>query len=135
MNRLRQHGWKIEEPFDIATRKTPGDLDAVLYSNNGNIAVEWETGNISSSHRALNKLALGLTKKVISAGIHIVPSREMYRYLTDRIGNFPELEPYLDLWRKVHCENGVLEIIVIEQDDTSVDVPRIPKRTDGRALR
>ena len=135
MNRLHQHGWKIEEPFDIATRKMPGDLDAVLYSNNGNIAVEWETGNISSSHRALNKLALGLTKKVISAGIHIVPSREMYRYLTDRIGNFQELEPYLDLWRKVHCENGVLEIIVIEQDDTSIDVPRIPKRTDGRALK
>jgi len=134
MNRLIQHGWKTEEPLDIATRKQPGKLDAVLYSTEGNIAVEWETGNISSSHRALNKLALGLNKKAISAGVLIVPSRAMYKYLTDRVGNISELEPYFDLWRAVRCENGVLEIIVIEQDDTSVTVPRIPKGTDGRAF-
>ncbi len=56
-------------------------------------------------------------------------------YLTDRIGNFAELEPYLDLWSAVPCENGVLEIVVVEHDAESFDVPRIEKGTDGRALR
>jgi len=134
MNRLFEDGWKLEEALPIATRKRPGKLDAVYYSPEGNIVLEWETGNISSSHRALNKMSLGLLKGIITAGILIVPSREMYKYLTDRVGNISELEPYLDLWRAVRCDNGVLEIIVIEHDDISFDVPRIPKGTDGRAL-
>ena len=134
MEQLLKNGWKIEEPLKIATRKRPGKLDAVYYGAEGNIALEWETGNISSSHRALNKICLGLIKKIISAGILIVPSREMYKYLTDRVGNISELEPYLDLWRSIKCENGILEIIVIEHDGVSFDVPKIPKGTDGRAL-
>jgi len=134
MNRLAQHGWKLEEPLPIATRRLPGKFDAVYYSSEGTIVLEWETGNISSSHRALNKMSLGLLKGKIAAGILIVPSREMYKYLTDRVGNYAELEPYLDLWRAVRCDNGVLEIVVIEHDDVSYDVPRIPKGTDGRAL-
>jgi len=134
MKRLSEHGWKLEEPLPIAARKLPGKCDAVYYSPEGNIVLEWETGNISSSHRALNKMSLGLLKGIITAGILIVPSREMYKYLTDRVGNISELEPYLDLWRAVRCDNGVLEIVVIEHDDISIDVPRIPKGTDGRAL-
>jgi hypothetical protein len=58
----------------------------------------------------------------------------MYRYLTDRVGNFAELEPYLDLWKAIPCKRGVLEIVAIEHDATSLDVPRITKMTDGRAL-
>lgn len=130
---LIMNGWKAEEPLDIATRIKPGNLDAVLYSDEGTIALEWETGNISSSHRALNKLALGLIKGAISAGILVMPSRKLYRFLTDRIGNISEIEPYLDLWRSLNCKNGILEIIVIEHDSESFDVPRIPKGTDGRS--
>lgn len=48
----------LEEPLDIAILKKPGKLDAVLYTDYGPVALEWETGNISSSHRALNKMAL-----------------------------------------------------------------------------
>jgi hypothetical protein len=96
--------------------------------------MEWETGNISSSHRALNKMALGLLKEVITAGVLVVPSRLLYPYLTDRIGNFAELVPYLDLWKSIPCKTGVLEIVVIEHDATSIQVPRIPKGTSGRAL-
>jgi hypothetical protein len=60
----------------------------------------------------------------------------MYKYLTDRIGNFPELQPYFPLWRSLNAtiREGVLEIIAIEHDATSADVPRITKGTDGRAL-
>jgi hypothetical protein len=63
-----------------------------------------------------------------------VPSRKLYVYLTDRIGNIAELEPYLDLWKATPCHNGLLQIIVVEHDGISKDVPRIGKGTDGRAL-
>lgn len=134
MNYLESEGWKLEEPLDLATRNRPGKLDAVLYTSCGPVAVEWETGNISSSHRALNKMALGLLKGILAGGTLVVPSRDMYQYLTDRVGNFPELVPYLDLWKAIPCREGVLEIVVIEHDAVSPDVPRIPKGTSGRAL-
>ncbi len=134
MNELVSLGWKLEERLDIATLKRPGKLDAVLYTSHGPIALEWETGNISSSHRALNKMSLGLLKGILACGILVVPSRELYSFLTDRIGNIAELEPYLDLWRSIPYKSGVLEIIVVEHDRTSKKVPRIPKGTSGRAL-
>ncbi len=134
MDDLLTQGWNLEKPLDLATVKKPGKLDAVLCTNHGPIALEWETGNVSSSHRALNKMALGLLTGVLTCGILVVPSRALYLYLTDRIGNFPELVPYIPLWSSIPCEQGILEIVVIEHDATSWDVPRIPKGTDGRAL-
>lgn len=134
MIQLGDEGWELEQRLNIIDEPNPGPLDAVLETKFGPFAVEWETGNVSSSHRALNKMSLGLLKKKLAGGTLIVPSRNFYRYLTDRIGNFPELEPYLDLWRSVPYEEGLLEIVVVEYDATSEDVPRIPKTTDGRAL-
>ena len=134
MEKLQRQGWKLEEPLDIAVLRRPGKLDAVLDTDYGPVALEWETGNVSSSHRALNKMALGLLKRVLACGILVVPSREFYKYLTDRIGNIAELEPYFDLWRSIPCEQGILEIVAIEHDATSTEVPRIPKGTSGRAL-
>lgn len=131
--RRRHCGWLLEEPLALAMSKQPGDIDALLKLPAGIIAVEWETGNVSSSHRAMNKMALGLLKGALVAGVLIVPSRNLYRFLTDRIGNWDELQPYVDLWRALPCTNGVLEIVVIEQDATSPTVRRIPKGTDGRA--
>jgi len=134
MQELKRQGWKLEEPLDIAVLKKPGKLDAVLYTEYGPVALEWETGNISSSHRALNKMSLGLFKGILAAGILVVPSRELYKYLTDRVGNMAELEPYLEFWRSIPCKQGILEIVAIEHDATSTTVPRIPKGTSGRAL-
>jgi hypothetical protein len=132
---LKKEGWSIEAPAKQADEVNPGDYDAVLQTKAGPIVVEWETGNISSSHRSLNKMSLGIMRGKIAAGILIVPSRELYKYLTDRVGNMRELEPYLDLWRAIPCKHGgVLEIVVIEYDATSMKVPRIKKGTDGRAL-
>jgi len=135
MFHLREEGWKLEEPMDLVPPLRPGKLDAVLETGFGPFAVEWETGNISSSHRAINKLCLGLLKKKLVGGMLIVPSRKLYQYLTDRIGNWNELAPYIDLWNSIPIEQGALEIVVIEQDGESEDVPRIKKGTDGRALR
>ncbi|MFI5386259.1 MAG: hypothetical protein ACHQ50_09075 [Fimbriimonadales bacterium] len=135
MEELHSQGWKLEQPLDLAILHRPGKLDAVLYTKYGPVGLEWETGNISSSHRALNKMAIGLMRGVLACGILVVPSRALYQFLTDRIGNFDELVPYLDLWRSVPCASGVLELVVIEHDTTSTEVPRIPKGTSGRALR
>jgi len=131
---LLKQGWSIESIFKQSLEHRLGGLDATLATVQGVIAMEWETGNISSSHRAINKMAVCLLRKHLVAGTLVVPSRKLYRFLTDRIGNFSELEPYLDLWKAIPCENGVLEIVVIEHDAKSFEVPRIPKGTDGRSL-
>jgi hypothetical protein len=134
MEELHAQGWRLEQPLDLAILHRPGKMDAVLDTKYGPVCLEWETGNISSSHRALNKMAIGLMRDVLACGILVVPSRALYHFLTDRIGNFDELAPYLDLWKSIPCESGVLELVLIEHDATSKDVPRIPKGTSGRAL-
>ena len=132
---LLAHGWRNEYPWPagVGDRIRPGNMDAAHIGPSGIVAFEWETGNVSSSHRSLNKMALGLFKSQIIAGLLVVPSRKLYVYLTDRIGNYSELQPYFSLWSATPCERGVLEIIVIEQDGESLSVPRIPKGTDGRS--
>jgi hypothetical protein len=133
---LDQKGWKGECRMKIASRLRPGPVDSVkCLPDDKFFAVEWETGNISSSHRALNKMAVGLIEKVIEGGILILPSRDMYYFLTDRVGNFSELEPYFPVWKNLNISEGVLAIIEIEHDAISMEVSPIKKGTDGRALR
>ncbi len=131
---LEENGWTIEGKAKNSLDERLGDFDAVLQGPNGPVVVEWETGNISSSHRSMNKLTLLIKTRIISAGVLVVPSRKLYVYLTDRIGNIQEIRPYFALWKSVPCREGVLEIVVIEQDAISNGVPRIPKGTDGRAM-
>jgi restriction endonuclease BamHI len=135
IKRLVRKGWDKEVSVDLGVTPNPGKFDAVLKSaDHKPVVFEWETGNISSSHRALNKMALGLHKGKLAAGVLVVPSRKLCVYLTDRIGNFEELTPYLSLWRSVPYPDGAgLEIVVIEHDAESLKVPRIPKGTDGRS--
>lgn len=130
---LKRQGWTIEGRAKNVFGQSLGDFDAVIGGPEGPVVVEWETGNISSSHRSMNKLTMLVADGTISAGTLVVPSRKLYVLLTDRIGNYQELEPYLKLWKSVPCKKGILEIVVIEQDAESPNVPRIPKGTDGRA--
>lgn len=125
-------GWEPEHRFDWdVTSSRPGPLDATCPVRGGLFAVEWETGNISSSHRAINKIVLGLMHGTIVGAALILPSRALYRYCTDRVGNLPELEPYFPLWRAVQCDSGFLVVIAVEHDEVSMHVPPIPKGTDG----
>ncbi len=135
METLENYGWALESRLNIATNKQPGPIDAIKEVNNQYFALEWETGNISSSHRAINKILLGMLKGKLIGGALILPSEELKPYLTDRVGNFPELEPYFPLWKAFNYDNGILIVYVIEHDNTSYDVPKIKKGTDGRALR
>lgn len=131
---LENDNWELEERLDIATNVRPGPIDAYKEENDLKVAVEWETGNISSSHRAVNKMSVGLLEDKLDVGILILPSRELYQYLTDRVGNYRELEPYFLMWKSLDLSKKVLAIIEVEHDGTSKSVPRISKGTDGRAL-
>ncbi|WP_343115445.1 hypothetical protein [Ostreiculturibacter nitratireducens] len=144
MKVLRDDGWTLEYKWEVATKTgttakgrkkgtRPGDIDAAKQFDQGLVVVEWETGNVSSSHRAINKMALGLVAQKCIAGVLIVPNMKLAQYLTDRIGNIEEIRPYIPLWENLSVAEGVLELVVIEQDGESTDVPRIPKGKDGRA--
>jgi len=133
MTHLREQGWTLEQRQRVGNEKVPGPIDAVKSLRSGRIfAVEWETGNISSSHRALNKMALGMRSGEIAAAVLIVPTRELYKFLTDRVGNYEELAPYFSVWEHPHV-NGLLMVIAIEHDREDSTVQRIPKGTDGRS--
>jgi hypothetical protein len=134
MKHLKTVGWGLETRVNVATLRRPGPIDATFPVGSRLFCMEWETGNISSSHRALNKMALGILKGIFIGGALVLPTRAMYKYLTDRVGNFAEIEPYFGLWRALQVEAGLLVVIAIEHDAVSRSVPRIPKGTDGRAL-
>lgn len=127
MLQLKQLGWRLETQLPIAVSKQPGAMDATYPVGNRFFCVEWETGNISSSHRALNKMALGMLKGILIGGALILPTRAMYKYLTDRVGNLEELEPYFPLWRTLRVEEGLLVVIAVEHDS----VTYFPHFTDG----
>ena len=128
-------GWEAQRRWPISDIRQPGRMDAAYISSRGLVAFEWETGNIASSHRSINKICLGFTIGAIAGGILAISSRKLYPYLTDRVGNFGEIEPYIPLWSATPCQEAVFEIIVVEHDATNDDVPLIPKKMTGRAVR
>lgn len=139
---LVEEGWAAEQGFPVSGKKgavsSPGKFDVLLSLEEQGLppfVVEWETGNISSSHRAVNKMALGLLQGHLVGGLLVLPTRALYRYLTDRIGNFEELEPYFPMWKALPIEQGYLGIMAVEHDEISHKVLRIGKATDGRAAR
>ena len=140
LEKLRGYEWSIETEVTLPAGRQYGDFDAVYTINlsqkqTSYFVAEWETGNISSSHRALNKMSLALFRGSILGGVLILPTRELYNYLTDRVGNFSELQSYFPFWRAFGSliHEGVLMVISIEYDALSNDVPLIKKGTDGWA--
>ncbi len=162
---LKRH-WKLEHPLNISAfmesykplkeaeelfleypskqaiaeplHNMVGDFDCSFkIAEKWRAVIEWETGNISSSHRSMNKLCLALMASQIEVGVLIVPSRALYPHLTDRIGNWMELSPYLHFWKKAgeFVKNGLLAVTVVEHDALTEDssVPYISQGKDGRS--
>jgi len=134
MSYLKSLGWQDELRLREKGVVGTGPLDIVKKTQFGLFALEWETGNISSTHRALNKICLGILQKDLIGGVLMLPSKELYPYLTDRIGNYREIIPYLPMWESLPYKDGVVFIFVVEQNGLDEHAPRIPKGTDGRAL-
>jgi hypothetical protein len=162
---LKRH-WKLELPLDISTlmenykalkeaedsfleypskqaiteplHNLVGDFDCSFkVADTWRAVIEWETGNISSSHRSMNKLCLALMASQIEVGVLIVPSRSLYPHLTDRVGNWMELSPYLHFWKKAgqFVDRGLLAVTVVEHDALTDDpsIPYIGQGKDGRS--
>lgn len=155
-NMVRQEGWAPEDRvslehlnrpvgvtlypsmqhYDEPVRTKFGAFDFVTTGATGlKVAIEWETGNISSSHRSINKLTLAIGTKQIHAGIVVVPSRDLYDHLTDRIGNINELSGYLPMWQAIGrtLDSGLLAIAVVEHDGLTNEGDYLPSGNDGRA--
>lgn len=131
LNHLEGYGWCTDE------RHNPLRMDAMRTFTNGWVGVEWETGNISSSHRSINRFLLANLQDHMFGGILVLPMRAMAQYLTDRIGNYEELVPYFPVlagkasdWRG----QGGVTLMGVQHDRTDTSVLRIAKGTDGRAL-
>ena len=90
MNKLESLGWQLETPIDIATVVRPGPMDATIQVRDHLFCVEWETGNVSSSHRAINKMALGILKKIL------MPIKR-------RLYDFPRRD-YLKEWEMINID-------------------------------
>ena len=156
---VKDEAWCSEVGFDLSKGRTPPDLqlypsmelhhepimsdfgefDFVTTAPAGTrVAIEWETGNISSSHRSMNKLAIALVAGTIEAGVLIVPTRDLYEHLTDRVGNIDELSGYLTMWKDLgdRVERGLLAVSVVEHDALTddLDFPFLRVGKDGRAL-
>ena len=164
---LAESGWKLEKPVGLKSyfngkneqtadailtqyptlapfvdppSSTPGEFDAFVTTATGDrVVIEWETGNVSSSHRSLNKMCLCMIAGLIDYGILVIPNRDLYNCLTDRVGNFEELAPYLFFWNEISqlVERGLLAIIVvgydklIDKDDETF--PYLESKKQGRS--
>jgi hypothetical protein len=123
---LEKSGWLTEKPRLLKKGiMSPRNLDALYIYKAGYIGFKWGFGNITSSHRAINKLLLTIQTGGLLGGFLVVPSDNLKTFLTDRIGNIEELRPFLPLWRSIPIKESVLRIEVVEHDATSPDMPRI----------
>jgi hypothetical protein len=135
-NHMFDLGWSMEFRYRSELLSMHGALDAVKETRHGLVGVEWETGNISSSHRALGKLTLGLVDKEIVGGILVVLDSRWKAYFTDRIGNWGEVDGYQRVWsRALRGERPCfLSVVVYEPDGVEAGVIPIPKGRDGNAF-
>lgn len=131
---LVQEGWKAEHKMNLeGMRAKP--LDAFKDFKKYKVGFEWETGNISSSFRALMKLYKAILQNEIDLAIHVLPSRAFYNYLTDRVGNITEMNPYLEVYKRIELpKNTCILIIVVEHDAIDPKAKPIPKGKDGMSL-
>ena len=139
---LEERGWLTERGFDgkvpkkIRGESSMGAIDAFrpLQGNLGAFAIEWETGNISSSHRAVNKMCSGILDGLLFGGALVLPSRTMYQYLTDRIGSYQELASYFNLWGRIPFpQPSILAVFEVEHDRIDAGVPLLKKGKSGNA--
>jgi hypothetical protein len=129
-------GWEPEWRYKTELLSMHGALDALKETPYGLVAVEWETGNVSSSHRALGKLSLGLVDGEIAGGVLVILDSAWKAYFTDRIGNWDEVDGYQRVWALAlrGVTPGFLSVVVMEPDGVREGVPPIPKGRDGNAL-
>jgi hypothetical protein len=129
------YDWFREKHLDVLKyeKQKGGPIDVYKEFGSGTdikrVGIEFETGNISSAHRSLNKLLLGLNRKELDLGIIVLPVKELSYFLTDRVSNYEELEPYFE-----NATDKPFIVIGFNADDFG-NVKFIPKGPDGMSTR
>lgn len=128
-----EYNWFREKPLSVLSKKG-GPIDVYKEFKNGKscfkVAIEFETGNISSAHRSMNKMHLGIINKEIDLAVLMMPMHQLSYYLTDRVSNYEELAPYFPLINKT-----AFIIIGFDVETYSADVPCLKKGKDGMSTR
>lgn len=127
------YGWYREKPLDVLSEKG-GPIDVYKAFSDGRsefkVGIEFETGNISSAHRSMNKLSLGVSSEELDLAVLLMPMHKLSYYLTDRVSNYEELKPYFPLVRKIP-----FIMIGFDVESYSSTVDCLPKGRDGMSNR
>lgn len=78
----------------------------------------------------MNKLCVGIKKGELDLAMLMMPTKNMSFYLTDRVSNYEELEPYFLLLDEVP-----FVVFGFDAEEYSVDAPLLPKGKDGMSPR
>ena len=127
------YGWYREKSLDILSEKGgPIDVYKSFVDNdvNFNVGIEFETGNISSAHRAMNKLSLGVHNQELHLAVLMMPMHSLSYYLTDRVSNYEELKPYFPLISDIP-----FIMIGFDVETYSSNIPCLSKGRDGMSTR
>ena len=131
-----EFGWYREKPLTYFHQDVQkgGPIDVYKeFQINHDIfraGLEFETGNISSAHRSMNKLCVGIKKSELDLAMLMMPIKKMSFYLTDRVSNYEELEPYFIL-----LEDIPFAVFGFDAEEYSKDAPLLPKGKDGMSPR
>lgn len=127
--------WFREKPlpyFEDAQKGGPIDVYKEFgdRSNPFNVGLEFETGNISSAHRSMNKLCVGIKHGDLQMAFLIMPIKRLAYYLTDRVSNYEELAPYFGL-----LDEYPLVVFGFDADYYDPNAPLLAKGRDGMSKR
>lgn len=125
--------WFREKPLaTLAQKGGPIDVYKEFYDNDliFCVGLEFETGNISSAHRSMNKLLLGIHNSELDLAVLLMPMHSLSYYLTDRVSNYEELKPYFPL-----VGNSPFIILGFDAEEYTNSVPCLPKGSDGMSKR
>lgn len=127
------YGWFREKPLDSFSEKG-GPIDVYKEFQNNKallrVGLEFETGNISSAHRSMNKLAIGIANDDIDFAVLIMPVSALSYYLTDRVSNYEELQPYYSL-----VNDYPFVFLGFDAESYSDTYPVLQKGQDGMSKR
>lgn len=130
------YNWFREKPLHVLKheKKKGGPIDVYKeFRSEADVkcvGLEFETGNISSAHRSFSKLLIGLNRKELDLALILMPVKELSYYLTDRVANYEELEPYFE-----NAKDNAFIFIGFNADAFDNSVPIIPKGSDGMSKR
>lgn len=131
-----QYLWFREKPLtyfhDDVQKGGPIDVYKEFGSGKDSfkVGLEFETGNVSSAHRSMNKLCVGIKKQELDMAILMMPIKQMSFYLTDRVSNYEEVEPYLFLHDDIP-----FVVFGFDAEEYSLTEPPLPKGKDGMSPR